>query len=68
MRSSELSEATWQKSSRSNPAGGACVEVAKLPEVTAVRDSKAPEGDVLAFDRAAFGAFLTGIKSDRFEN
>lgn len=68
MRSSELSEATWQKSSRSNPAGGACVEVAKVTEVSAVRDSKAPKGGTLKFGHGVFGAFLTGIKSGRFEN
>ena len=66
MRSSELSQATWRKSSRSNPNGGACVEVATAVDVSAVRDSKDPEGGFLAFGHGAFGAFLTGIKSGRF--
>lgn len=68
MRPSELSEATWQKSSRSNPAGGACVEVAQVTEGAAVRDSKDPAGGFLAFDHGAFGAFLTSIKSGRFRS
>lgn len=68
MRSCELSEATWQKSSRSNPAGGACVEVAQVTEGTAVRDSKDPGGGFLAFGHDAFGAFLTGIKAGRFQS
>ena len=68
MRSAELSEAIWRKSSRSNPAGGACIEVAKVAEVAAVRDSKASEGGTLTFGHGVFGAFLTGIKAGRFEN
>lgn len=68
MRSAELSEAIWRKSSRSNPAGGACIEVAKVAEVAAVRDSKAPEGGILAFGHGTFGVFLTGIRAGRFEN
>ena len=58
----------WRKSSRSNPNGGACVEVAQVSEVAAVRDSKDPEGGVLAFGHGVFGGFLTGIKSGRFES
>ncbi|HEX2416936.1 MAG TPA: DUF397 domain-containing protein, partial [Micromonosporaceae bacterium] len=40
--------ARWRKSSRSNGAGGNCVEVAdNLPSIVAVRDSKNPEGPAL---------------------
>ncbi|PRW65136.1 DUF397 domain-containing protein [Actinopolyspora mortivallis] len=49
----------WRRSSRSGPNGGSCVEVAGLSgEVTAVRDSKRPQGPALVFDRRAWAAFL----------
>lgn len=67
MLNPDLSDVTWRKSTRSSGGAGNCVEVAKVTEVSAVRDSKDPEGGFLAFGHGAFGAFLTGIKSGRFE-
>jgi hypothetical protein len=53
----------WRTSSRSNSNGGNCVEVAD--ELTGgsvgVRDSKDRQGPVLAFDPAAWRAFIRGI-------
>ncbi|WP_019853623.1 DUF397 domain-containing protein [Actinopolyspora mortivallis] len=56
----ELEGVRWRRSSRSGPNGGACVEAAVLPggEVTAVRDSKWPQGPALVFDRRVWAAFL----------
>ncbi|GAB3069141.1 DUF397 domain-containing protein [Micromonospora schwarzwaldensis] len=55
----DLSNARWRKSSRSNAAGGACVEVADArPGGVAVRDSKDPAGPVLAFAPDAWRAFV----------
>ncbi|MEU6366257.1 DUF397 domain-containing protein [Streptomyces sp. NPDC046931] len=53
---------TWTKSSYST-GNGACVEV-KSPKAAAlaVRDSKVPEGPVLAFPADAWNAFVTSIK------
>ncbi|GJF23358.1 DUF397 domain-containing protein [Streptomyces flaveolus] len=53
---------SWTKSSYSG-GNGACVEV-KSPVVTAlaVRDSKVPEGPVLAFPADAWNAFVTSVK------
>lgn len=53
---------TWTKSSYS-AGNGACVEV-KSPTVAAlaVRDSKVPEGPVLAFPADAWNAFVASIK------
>jgi hypothetical protein len=49
----------WFKSSYSDSSGGECVEVVIQPGVTVhVRDSKNPEGPSLAFDPAAWVAFL----------
>ncbi|OWV07402.1 DUF397 domain-containing protein [Micromonospora wenchangensis] len=58
----ELSGARWRKSSRSNGQGGACVEVAdNLSGVVAVRDSKDPEGPVLAFGPDTWREFVAGV-------
>ncbi|MFE3094356.1 DUF397 domain-containing protein [Streptomyces sp. NPDC059248] len=56
----------WFKSSYSGN-GGTCVEVAANPVVprgaVSVRDSKVPDGDVLAVTAQAFSAFVGGVKS-----
>ncbi|MHC3425254.1 DUF397 domain-containing protein [Streptomyces sp. DT18] len=55
----------WFTSSYSGQ-GGECVAVAtNLVSVTGtvpVRDSKRPEGDVIAFGRGAFTAFLGAVR------
>jgi hypothetical protein len=44
------------------------VEIAaNLPDVTAVRDSKRPEGGAHVVDRAAFDAFLADVKNGRYD-
>ncbi|WP_320065284.1 DUF397 domain-containing protein [Micromonospora sp. RTGN7] len=59
----DLSNARWRKSTRSNTAGGECVEVAdNLPDVVAVRDSKDPSGPVLAFSPQTWRAFVKQAK------
>lgn len=65
MSATEFSAAPWRKSSYSDSEGGACVEVAGLSAVVAVRDSKDPDGPKLAFGRAAFTAFAQGLRSRR---
>ena len=68
MRSSDLSHATWRKSSRTNDGGGgACVEVAGLGNEVALRDSKNPSGPVLAITRAEWRFFLSGIQTGEFD-
>jgi hypothetical protein len=62
----DLSQAIWRKARRSSHNGG-CVEIAaNLPDVTAVRDSKHPEGGAHVVDRAAFAAFLADVKNGRY--
>jgi hypothetical protein len=63
----DLSQADWRKARRSAHNGG-CVEIAaNLDGVTAVRDSKRPEGGAHVVDRAAFAAFLADVKDGRFD-
>jgi hypothetical protein len=49
---------TWFKSSYSGTEGGNCVEVAACPTTIHVRDSKDPAGPQLAFEPAAWAAFV----------
>jgi hypothetical protein len=54
----DLSKARWRKASRSSASGSDCVEVAGLPGLIAVRDSKDPDGPKLLLDRSAFRALV----------
>jgi hypothetical protein len=60
----DLSSAVWRKSSRSGGNGGNCVEVARLPHVVAVRDSKNPGGPALLLTPEAWRRFTTQLKHD----
>lgn len=61
----DLSQVSWRKSSYSDGNGGSCVEVADgLVGVLPVRDSKDPDGPVLAFGHAGWSAFVAALKSD----
>ncbi|WP_035846895.1 DUF397 domain-containing protein [Kitasatospora azatica] len=64
---SDLSGASWRKSSYSQQ-GGECIEVADgFAAVTPVRDSKDPEGPALVFPAEAFAAFVAAAKSGAFD-
>jgi hypothetical protein len=63
----DLSQAIWRKASLSAHNGG-CVEIAaNLSGVTAVRDSKCPEGGAHLVDRAAFARFLADVRRGRYD-
>lgn len=63
----DITGAMWRKSTRSGSNGGGCVEVATtLDGVVAVRDSKQPQGSVLAFPSAEFRTFVEDTKNGRF--
>jgi len=58
----DLSTARWRTSSYSNAEGGECVQVAGgFPDVVPVRDSKNPEGPVIAVSGGAWRAFVDGV-------
>jgi hypothetical protein len=52
-------ELAWFKSSYSSNEGGVCVEVAETATAVLVRDSKDKSGPQLAFDPAAWQAFVS---------
>jgi len=56
----DIGHVTWRKSSYSGNNGGGCVEVARLPAVVAVRDSKDPDGPRPAFWTDEWQAFAAG--------
>ncbi|MGW5664531.1 DUF397 domain-containing protein [Streptomyces sp. NPDC003758] len=63
MRAIDLTNASWRKSSYSNPDGGECVEIAPdLPSVVPVRDSKDPARGTLLFETAAWARFIDEVK------
>jgi len=67
MSDSDLSQATWRKSTRS---GGAtnCVEVADgVTAFVAVRDSKDPAGPALTFAPGSWDAFTGAVKSGKHD-
>ncbi|WP_406114622.1 DUF397 domain-containing protein [Kitasatospora purpeofusca] len=53
-----MAELAWFKSSYSSNEGAQCVEVAETPGVVHVRDSKDKTGPQLAFESAAWKAFI----------
>jgi len=68
----DLSDAAWRKSSYSGGNGGQCVEVAAVngrqsgpAAVCAVRDSKNPDGPVLAFSAGQWRLFTADVKVGR---
>jgi hypothetical protein len=63
VRTTNLSNVKWRKSSYSNSDGGNCLEVADgIPTVVPVRDSKAPARGAIVFRAEAWAAFVDGVK------
>jgi hypothetical protein len=65
-RDADLTGAVWFKSTYSNT-GGNCVEVrTNMADAVAVRDSKDPSGEALAFEPAEWRTFVQRIKRGEF--
>ena len=58
---SALPKTAWQTSSYSG-GQGECVEIAAVPGLVPVRDSKRPEGPALGFERAAWTNFIHHLR------
>jgi len=65
VQASLLHAAAWRKSGYSSPSGN-CVEVAKLTDGVALRNSRFPDGPALIFTSAEWDAFLRGVKDGGF--
>ncbi|GAA2109008.1 DUF397 domain-containing protein [Actinomadura alba] len=63
----EVAAARWRKSSYSAQGGDDCVELAGLPGVVAVRDSKNPDGPALAFGAGEWADFVAAVKTRRYD-
>lgn len=56
----------WYKSSHSS-GDQSCIEVATVPGVVPVRDSKRPQGPALAISPAAWSTFISGVRTGQFD-
>lgn len=63
----DFTDAVWRKSTRSGAYGDNCVEVAFKGDVIGVRDSKNPDGAVLAFTKGEWNAFVEGAREGEFD-
>ena len=62
----DVTDVDWRTSSKSGAAGH-CVQVAFLENATVVRDSKDPQGPILAFTGPEWDAFVGGAKDGEFD-
>lgn len=60
----KLTAVDWRKSTYCDTS--ACVEVGRIGDRIALRDSKDPEGPVLQFDRQEWNAFVAGVGAGEF--
>jgi hypothetical protein len=68
MRNRDLiAPGTWRKSSRSNAAQDACVEVGGGDRVIGVRDTRDRDGGTLVFGSVEWRAFAAQVKAGRFD-
>ena len=60
----DVTGAVWRKTSYSGDNGGNCVEVAVAGLSVAVRDSRDPDGSLLAVAADTWKAFAERVKAD----
>lgn len=59
----DLSKAVWRKASRSTAEADNCVEIASIPNVVALRDSKNPNGPKILVSRSDFRHLAETLKN-----
>ncbi|WP_435830244.1 DUF397 domain-containing protein [Saccharopolyspora shandongensis] len=59
-----MSELNWRKSTYTDNYN--CVEVALTSDAAAVRDSKNPDGGILAFNAQTWHSFLSAVRTDHY--
>jgi hypothetical protein len=59
----DMTAVVWRTSSYSGDNGGTCVEVGTAGPAVAVRDSKYPDGPLLAFAAETWKAFTAQLKA-----
>jgi Domain of unknown function (DUF397) len=59
----DVTSVAWRTSSYSGDNGGACVEVGTAGQAVAVRDSKDPDGPLLAFSADTWTEFAERVKA-----
>jgi hypothetical protein len=64
---SESERLNWRKARRSMNNGN-CAEVAAVPGVVAMRDSKDPQGPVLLYPVSSWTSFLAVARNGRFDS
>jgi hypothetical protein len=62
-----MSRVVWRKSSRSGANNANCVEVARVGDAVAVRDSKHPNHGTLVFSRGEWARFVGAAKNGEFD-
>ncbi|WP_141582270.1 DUF397 domain-containing protein [Actinomadura sp. WMMA1423] len=62
-----MGRVAWRKSSYSQPTQSDCVEVARVGAAKAVRDSKNPDGGVLALECDVWAALVGQIKRGAYD-
>ena len=63
----ELTAATWRRAKLCG-AHGQCIEIARVGDEIAMRDSKDPSGPILRYTQAEWQAFIVGAKSGDFDD
>lgn len=63
----ERTSLAWLKAECST-VNGQCVEIASTADKIAIRDSKDPDGPILVYTSAEFGAFLDGARNGEFDS
>ncbi|SEF86576.1 protein of unknown function [Thermomonospora echinospora] len=64
---SDATKIEWRKSSYSDAGSGDCVELATLPGVVGIRDSKNPAAGHLQVGRRHLAALFTEVKTGRHD-